>query len=268
MQPELSVVIVNYNGHRYLKDCLTALYDKLHAISFEIIIVDNDSKDGSCDFIRASFPSVRLIESKENLGFGRGNNLGVENALSETILLLNHDTILLDDLRPAIATLQKDSQNGIVAINMLDANKKYIPATGRFPSPLRLLRISYLNDTREPFLTGNFEVRKTYKADWVTGAFMLMRKADFEQIGGFDTDFFMYVEDVDLCKRMADFGKTCIFMPDLRYIHFVGFNKSRENLLLKGYELYADKHFAAFSRTIAKTMITINRIVKRLKNEI
>ena len=261
---KISVVIVNYNGQKYLQECLDAIKQNLGNLSYEIIIVDNDSSDNSCIFIKDRFPEVKLIESKENLGFGRGNNLGVKEAKYDTILLLNNDTILQDHLLTAIETLYENEKNGIVTINMLDAKKTYVPAVGRFPSPFRLIKISLLSDRRDVFKTGDFK-EKVYTADWVTGAFMLIRKSDYERINGFDPDYFMYVEDVDLCKRMSDFGKKCVFQSSLNYIHFVGFDKSREPLLLKGYEIYAGKHFNWFGRYIGKFMITLNRCVKAFK---
>ncbi len=262
--PELSVVIVNYNGVSFLKECINSLRDNLSGISFEIIVVDNNSEDESCHYIKQNFPDVRLIESKQNLGFGKANNLGVKNAKGETILLLNNDTILQDHLLPAIETLYEKPENGIVAINMMDSQKNYISAVGRFPSPLRLIKISMLSDQRKAFKTGNFD-SKLYSVDWVSGAFMLIRKSDYEHINGFDTDYFMYVEDVDLCKRMADIGKKCVFQSNLSYIHFVGFNKSREHFLLKGYEIYISKHFTKIEIQVAQIMISINKLVKRIK---
>lgn len=261
---QLSVIVVNFNGINFLNKCFNSLREYLDGISFEIIVVDNNSKDKSCNYIKQNFPEVNLIESKENLGFGKANNLGVKNAKYDTILLLNNDTILQDHLLPALETLYECDDNGIVAINMLNAQKKYISAVGRFPSPLKLIKISLLSDQRDVFKTGNFK-ENLYTVDWVSGAFMLMRKSDYEHLNGFDSDYFMYVEDVDLCKRMADFGKKCVFQSNLSYIHFVGFNKSREPLLLKGYEIYAEKHFNFSGKLIGKSMITVNRTVKSLK---
>ena len=262
--PQLSVVIVNYNGVSFLKECINSLRDNLSGISFEIIVVDNNSEDESCQFLKQYFPEVKLIESKENLGFGRGNNLGVENAKGEAILLLNNDTILLNSLLPAIETLYSKSENGIVSINMLDGEKQYLSAVGRFPSPFRMIKIAFLKDRRKDFQKGKF-IDDLYEVDWVCGAFMLIRKTDYEAVNGFDIDYFLYVEDVDLCKKMKDLGKKCIFRPDLSYIHFVGFNKSRGHLLLKGYEIYALKHFNWFGKIIAKIMISINIAFKTLK---
>ena len=146
---------------------------------------------------------------------------------------------------------------------MRDGNKQYVPSVGKFPSPLKMLKFSFLNERRLEFISGKFDSDKTYNVDWVSGAFMLMRKKDYDAVQGFDPDYFLYVEDVDLCKRMADAGKKCIFIPSLSYLHFVGFNKSREIFLIKGYQIYAGKHFFGLSRTIANVMLAINKMIKR-----
>lgn len=261
----LSVIIVNYNGRKQLKACFDSLYAQLSDIDFEIIVVDNNSSDDSCGFITESYPDVRLIQSPENLGFGRGNNIGVANAVSDLVLLLNNDTILLDSPLPAIRNLLANPDYGVITINMLDANSNYIPAIGRFPTPLRLVKLSLLNDTREAFISGKFDTGTDYKADWVTGSFMLMRRRDFESVGGFDSDYFMYVEDVDLCKKLADIGKSSIFMPAMRYIHFVGFRPANENMLTEGYRIYVHKHFTQMQALTARLMLSLNMFIKKLK---
>jgi len=266
MKIEVSVIIVNYNGLKYLQNCLDSLYENLKNIRFEIIVVDNNSDDESCSFIKTHFPAVKLLESNENLGFGKANNYGVQHAKGDFILFLNNDTILLDPVQPALEVLKSNQDYGFLTINMVGENKNYIPAVGKFPSPWRMIKISLLNDGRTEFRTGNFNKEKTYQVDWVTGAFMLLRKADFEKVGGFDPDYFMYVEDVDLCKKIADLGKTGAFVPKLSYIHFVGFNKSRENMLIQGYRIFAQKHFPGPSKQLALMLLFVNKTVKRLKN--
>lgn len=264
----ISVIIVNYNGLQYLENCFNALSENLSNLSYEIIVVDNQSSDNSVAFIKEKFPEIVIIESSENLGFGKANNLGVSRAKGETLLLLNNDTVLLNEIKPAVEVLYSQNNYGIVSINMLNKDKKYIPAVGKFPSALKLLKISFLNDKRKEFANGKFDLTKNYFADWVTGAFMLMRRKDFLHLQGFDPEFFMYVEDVDLCKRMKNDGKTCVFVPSIQYIHFVGHKKSRNGLLMKGYQIYAAKHFSGMERKLALLMISINIFIKRVTNSI
>ena len=264
---ELSVIIVNYNGAHYLTDCFASIKKHLNCLDYEIIVVDNASTDDSLNLIKSDFPEVILIESKENLGFGKANNLGVSYAKAPTLLLLNNDTVLLNNLQPAIQQLYADSHIGIIAINMLNSDKKYLSAVGKFPRPLNLIKLSLLNDTRAEFKTGKF-FDKNYKVNWVCGAFMLLRKSDFELVQGFDKDYFMYVEDVDICKKLQNHGKQCVFMPQLHYIHHVGFNKSREFLLIKGFKIYAKKHFSVLGYGIALALLGINKWVKILKYQL
>jgi GT2 family glycosyltransferase len=268
MKPMISVVIVNYNGLNYLDSCFKSLYKHLSDLSYEIIVVDNNSTDKSVAFIKENFPKVIIIQSNGNLGFGRANNLGVFHSKGETLLLLNNDTILLDNLKPAVEVLYSNPFYGIITINMLNENRNYIPAVGRFPSPFRMLKISFSKDKRREFVEGKFNLDQNYIVDWVTGAFMLIRKKDYLDLQGFDSDYFMYVEDVDLCKRMNDLGKLCLFVPSLNYIHFVGHNTSRNRLLMSSYQIYCKKHFSGISRLIALIMMSINIFIKRIKNNI
>lgn len=264
----ISVIIVNFNGIKFLEACLRSVIKQLEDLTHEIILVDNDSKDQSIVFIKENFPMVIIIESKENLGFGKANNLGVANANGETLLLINNDTILLNNIKPAVEVLYSDESYGIVTINMLDKNQNYIPAVGKFPSPLRMLKISFSKDNRKEFTYGNFNLKQNYTVDWVTGAFMLIRKNDYLDLQGFDPDYFMYVEDVDLCKRMNNLRKLCVFVPYINYIHFVGHNTKRNILLMNGYKTYCSKHFSGISKFIALKMISINIFIKKLTNNI
>lgn len=257
----LSIVIVNYNGKHYLKDCIDSIEKYCANLSFEIIIVDNNSSDGSQEFIRKKYPKIILFAKSENLGFGKANNLGVKYAKGHQILLLNNDTILMNDLKPVFNELKK-TDVGIVGINMLNGEKKYTACVGKFPRPFDLLKLSNLNETRKEFTTGNFK-KNIYEVNWISGSFMMLKKEDWNLVNGFDEDFFMYVEDVDLCKRMNNLGKKIIFLSNLSYIHFVGFNKSREIKLITGYKLYSRKHFNLVDSAIAQICLKINYVYKK-----
>ena len=265
MKPELSVIIVNYNGLNYLKECLESLTKMLSGIVFEIIVIDNDSKDESCKYIKQHFPEVKLIESKINHGFGKGNNQAAKQALGDYLLLINNDTIVLDNLKPVLDSLKFDKTIGVVGINMLDASKEYIPAAGNFPNFRNMFQFKKLLDLGIEFKRGNFS-KEQYEVGWLAGSFLLMPADTYNKIKGFDEDYFMYVEDVDICKKLDNINKRCIFIPRMKYIHFVGFNKTREKFLIEGYRIYVEKHFSGFSKFVANTMLTINTLVKRLKN--
>lgn len=262
---ELSVIIVNYNGLKYLNNCFESLFKKLNGISFEIIIIDNNSSDESCKFIIDNFPNIILVQSKTNYGFGKGNNEAVKIAKGDYLLLLNNDTIILDDLFPALEILKSDSKIGVIGINMLDSKKEYLQAVGNFPNPINMFKLKNLLNIGKEFESGNFS-KERYDVDWLGGSFLLLSKKLYSEIGGFDEDYFMYVEDVDFCKKIADRGYKRVFLSKFNYIHYIGFNDTKNKLLIKGYEIYLSKHSKGIEKALCYLSIKANKTVKKIKN--
>ncbi len=264
MNIELSVIIVNYNGLKYLKDCLDSLYKNLEEITFEIIIIDNNSVDASCDYLKTNFPEVKLIESKINYGFGKGNNEAVKTAKGNYVLLINNDTIVLDKIKPVLNFSKSNNDIGVVGVNMLNKNKEYLPAAGNFPNYRNMFQFKKLLDLGPEFKKGKFS-KESYKVDWLSGSFLLLSKDTYVKINGFDEDYFMYVEDVDFCKKIANIGLKRVFIPNINYIHFVGFNSKKNPMLVKGYKIYIQKHFKGIRKFFIYSILQINSIVKELK---
>ncbi len=267
MNIELSVIIVNFNGLKFLSDCLNSLKTNLEGISHEIIILDNNSMDTSCQFIKENFPEVKLIESKINYGFGKGNNEAVKYALGQNLLLINNDTIVLDNLKPVLQILKKDNNIGVVGINMLNAKKEFLPVAGNFPNARNMLQLIKLLNISTEFKTGNFS-KNQYEVDWLGGSFLMLSTDTYKEIKGFDEDYFMYVEDVDFCKKIADKGKKRIFLPKYKYIHFIGFNNSKKPFLIKGYQIYIKKHMTGIEKLVCLVFLNINKIVKNIKSNL
>lgn len=267
METELSVIIVNYNGAKYFKGCLDSLYQNLAGISAEIIVLDNNSADDSREFVKTNFPEVKLIESKINHGFGKGNNEAVKQAKGKYLLLINNDTIVLDQLLPVLNHLKSDEKIGVVGINMLNGNKEYLPAAGNFPTVSNMFLMKKLLQISEEFIQGKF-AESAYEVDWLGGSFLLLPKSIYNQIGGFDEDYFMYVEDVDFSKKIANIGYKRVFLPNYSYIHFIGFTKAKNPMLIKGYEIYIPKHYRGIEKLLVLSALKINKLVKKLKNAI
>lgn len=260
---KLSIIIVNYNGEEYLEACIKSIYTNCASISFEIIIFDNNSADNSIFFIEQNFPSVIIIKSEQNLGFAKGNNKAVKIAKGEYILLLNNDTILNNNLQNIIKVFESDNRIGVLGIKMVDDNNKFSVSYGKFPTPFNLIRISNLNYKSKELVTGNFGTNNFILVDWVSGAFLLTKKKYWNQVNGLDEDYFMYVEDVDFCKKIMKNGKITVLLPTSSFIHFIGFNSKREIRLIKGYFLYASKHFNKFGELIAKQCLYLNYVFKK-----
>ncbi len=240
---KLSIIIVNYNCGKYLKECITSIYNKCSSFTFEIIIFDNNSSDDSLNFLENNFKEVILLKSDKNLGFAGGNNKAAETTKGEYLLLLNNDTVILENIYPLFSFFENDNKIGVLGIKMLNSQQKYIPSFGKFPKPLNLLRFSSLNYKSSEILIDNFNDKNHIQVDWVSGSFLMVKNKDWQHVKGLDEDYFMYVEDVDFCKKIALIGKKTIFVHSISYIHHVGFNKKKQHLLLRGYEIYVIKYF-------------------------
>ena len=192
----LSIIIINYKTPELTLRCIESIYASVIDVSFEVIVVDNDSQDNSKEKITHSFPSVKWISNTYNAGFGRANNLGVKHAKGEFILLLNSDMLLLPDqnLNVLLNRIKDNSKIGIIGCKLLNEDgsfqKSYYYDIGTIKRALRNNILWYKLTKPKP-----------QKLDAVMGSFMLFRKSDFNTLGGFDEDFFMYAEELELCMR-------------------------------------------------------------------
>lgn len=263
---DLSIIIVNYNGEKYLLDCLNSIEKHCNGFSYEIIIWDNASKDNSIIFLQDNYSSkIKLFASNDNLGFAGGNNAAAKYAQGKYLLLLNNDTILLNPIKPVIDLMTKDSKIGVLGIKMLNGNKEYTVSCGALPKPYQLIYFKWFSIINKEFASGRFSSQKPIEVGWLSGSFLVTPKKLWEDIGGLDESFFMYVEDVDYNMEVAKRGYKRVFIPNMQYVHFVGFNGAKNNLLVKGYRIYIKKHFSGINKMIANFCLSINEIVKKAK---
>lgn len=255
--PQLSILIVNYNGKNVIENCLASIRSNL-TIPHEVIVVDNLSTDGSPQLIQANFPEVRLVENNENVGFARANNQAAELALGKYLLLLNNDTVLLNDLQPLIVYLEKKPEIGAIGIKMLGKDMEYRFSTGYFPSPLRLIKISSLYRKSRHFMSGDFPQQpESYWVDWVEGSFLCTPRDIWHQINGLDEGYFMYVEDFDYCKKIQIAGLQTHFYPHLAYQHLGGYELGRFNLIVKGFRRFHQNFSTPITRLAANFVLII-----------
>jgi GT2 family glycosyltransferase len=216
---DLSIIIVSYNARADLDRCLGSLHAAPPARSHEIIVVDNESTDGSAA-AAAQSPDVRVIQSGGNLGFSRANNIGIRASHGEHLLLLNSDTIVppgaIDRL---IDELDRDPQVAVVGPRLVDGNGRAELSYGRTIGPLNELRQKYRS--RRPALVEKL-TRRRHSPDWVSGACLLVRRSDADAVGLLDERFFMYTEDVDFCAAIRARGRRIVFTPDVEIVHLRG----------------------------------------------
>lgn len=228
--PLISVVIVSFNTREILRGCLNQLYRAAAMVDLQVVVVDNDSKDGSAAMVRQDFPQVDLIESEVNLGFAAGNNLGFSAVRGEYVLLLNPDA-LVDEraLRNAIAHMEANPEIGMGGGRLLGKDGSAQPSARAFPSlSNEFLALSGLAarfpDSR---FFGRFDRTwdhsgQSVMVDWVPGAFAFIRATALADVGWFDERFFLYYEEVDLCRRFRDAGWQVWYWPDVEVCHWGG----------------------------------------------
>ncbi len=202
-QQLVSIVIVNHNGKKWLKDCLDSIAKQTYR-NFEVIIVDNLSTDESVDFIGKYYPKVKTVVSKTNIGFGRANNLGVETAQGEEIFFLNNDTVLEKDLLEKLLFCQKQKKLNILGPKILDYSGKEVYQSDK----LSIDVTGYIGNGRESL--------------YVDGCALMISKKDFIELGGFDESYFMYSEEIDLCWRARLYGMRVGICDESAVRHFGG----------------------------------------------
>jgi hypothetical protein len=229
-RPGVSVVIVNFQSASVVPECIRYVLRSGLDRSLEILLVDNSPGDGCVEAVRAEFPEVRILSPGENVGYGRGNNLGFEAARGDYVVVLNPDAFVAGDaIQRAIAFLEAHTEAGVVGGQLVGLDGTCHPSARMYPTVLdRLFVLSGLA-ARYPRSRLFGRVDNTWwdhsaprVVDWVIGAFMVMRAADIRAIGGFDPRFFLYFEEWDLCRRLRDRGLPAWFLPDVRIRHIAG----------------------------------------------
>jgi GT2 family glycosyltransferase len=225
---DLSIVIVSWNTKKYMEECLTSLQTIDGNLSVEIIVVDNDSSDGTPDMIRAQFPGVRLIESGANLGFAGGNNIGLKEVSGKYICLINSDVNVPPDCLPKMYRYMEEQPSiGLLGPGMLRTDGRLHRSGMRFPSLWHIFLRAFFLDTvfkgskaLGGFLMKDFQFDKTVDMDVLNGWFWMARREAFDQVGPLDDRFFMYAEDVDWSKRFHLAGWRVVFYPEARALHY------------------------------------------------
>ncbi len=229
-RPDVSVVVVSFNTRDLLRDCLKTLSAEAGGVSYETIVVDNASRDGSADMIAAEFPGAVLVRSDANLGFAAANNRGFEKAAGRHVVLLNSDAFLKPGALPlSVEKMDRDPSIGIGGARLVGRDGEWQPSARLFPSPLNeALTISGLSASRpKSRLFGRFD--RTWASpddeadvDWVPGAYSIVRKEVLDKVGFFDERFFLYYEEVDLCRRTKAAGWKVRYWPDVVVVHLGG----------------------------------------------
>lgn len=259
---KLSIVIVNTNEWKVLRPCLVSVFTQTTGLSFEVIVVDNASTDGSRDMLAREFPNVQVISNSRNLGFAASNNRGFKVAQGDYVLMLNPDTEILDGaIQKTVDFLERHPNAGIAACRLVFADGSLQRSLYTFPGIWNIFcETTFLSKVfPHTKLFGNytlthFDYGEERQVDAVCGAYLLMRKEVLNRVGLLDEQFFMYTEEVDLCYRAKKEGFEVWFSPAGTVIHhWGGESASNRRVILwsmGSQMLFFQKHFTGIERSL------------------
>ncbi len=286
-KPDVSIVIVSFNTRDVLRECLQTLERESEGVSYETIVVDNDSHDGSADMVEREFPAAKLIRSGANLGFAGGNNRGFPLATGRYVVLLNSDAFLRPGaLKLSVEKMDANERIGLGGARLVGRDESWQPSARMFPSflndALAMTGLSAKYATSRFF--GRFDrtwadQNEPAEVDWVPGAYSIIRREVLESIGYFDESFFLYYEEVDLCMRVKEAGYQVWYWPDVVVVHIGGeSSKTVRHLTMSGAGsqltlwrmrsslLYYRKHHGAGGAWLAKELETVWHALRASKN--
>ncbi|OIQ30687.1 MAG: glycosyl transferase family 2 [Bacteroidetes bacterium MedPE-SWsnd-G2] len=235
---QLSVVILNYNVEHFLELCLKSVTNALKQIDAEIIVVDNKSSDGSCQMVEDKFPEVHLIANTQNFGFSKGNNIAVAQAKGAYVCILNPDTVVEENTFKSVLKFMADKPNvGIVGCKLIDGLGRFLPESKRnVPKPK--IAIKKLLGNTKGYYVNSLQANEIGYTDVLVGAFMMVKKEVYDEVGGFDEDYFMYGEDIDLSYRVIKNGYQNYYFGETAIVHFKGESTLKD-------KQYAQRFFGA-----------------------
>lgn len=266
---DLSIIIISYNTSRITIDCITSIYQSLQGSNMhcEIIVVDNASTDGSVEELekfQKDHSDFILIKNTDNVGFGRANNLGVTHANAPTILLLNSDTVVINNALEKLYTFYiSQNQYGFIGAKLLNQDKTDQPSCGMFFTLPVVFATLFLRGDYWGLTRSSPDIVR--QADWVSGACIMTTKKIFEELHGFDSDIFMYMEEVDLLYRGKLKGYTTGFYPESKFIHLGSASSGGKTYpiiqVFKGFIFFYKKHYSRFSLFLLKIMLQLKALV-------
>lgn len=263
---DLSIIILSYNTKELLLECINSIREQykneLISEKFEIVVVDNNSTDGSrTELKKLSFKGFKLIESQENLGFPKGCNLGAKNANGEYLLFLNSDTQIKDQgFLKMLGYLRKKEDIGILGGKLKNDDGTSQLSAGKFYNLINLFLFLWL----EHFVQLRQSPNVIQKVDWVSGACLMIKKSVFDKLGGFEKEIFMYLEDMELCFKAKKKGMGTYFYPEIMLYHKELGSSNRTFAILniyKGVLTFYKKHMPKWQFFLAKFLLVTKSVM-------
>ena len=271
---DVSISIVTWNAKDYLQKCLNSIYENIGNITFEIIVVDNASTDATVSMVKTQFPSVILIENKNNLGYGSANNQAIKISKREYILILNPDTIIFNDsIQRLVEFLDQNPKVGAVGPKIVNPDGSIqFECARNFPTPITEFYVLTTLYKRFPkskifgkYLMSYWNHNDQREVELLAGACFLIRRKVFDEVGLFDENFFMYTEETDLFYRIKQKGWKVYYFPSAKIEHLWG--KSTEQLpyamaveARRTMELFFEKHYGLLAAIVHRLIVAVTAL--------
>lgn len=244
---KLSVVILNYNVRYFLEQCILSVQKAISGIDAEIIVIDNDSKDGSCEMVKSLFPEITLLENNVNVGFSKANNQAVAVAKGEYVCILNPDTAVEENtFKNAIQYYERTQNIGALGVYLMDGTGNFLPESKRNLTTPKVSLLKLLGFNSEYYATHLSETSNG-PVEVLVGAFMLIKKDIYNEVGGFDEDYFMYGEDIDLSYKITQAGYQNHYLGSTTVLHYKGESTKKDDAYFDRFygamQIFYKKHF-------------------------
>lgn len=266
---DMSVVMVTMNNRQYLEPCLESLYKAGLSSSFEVILVDNGSSDGTPEMLRQRFPDVHLILNEQNAGLSRACNQGIEASTGRTVLLLNDDTLVTrESLDAFVHFLDTHPKAGAVGGKLLNPDGSFQAGYARFSTlPEEFVIATGLGNELSEGYPSHHDSDEALVVDWITSACLLLRREALDQIGPLAEDFFIYGDEVDLQYRLSQAGWGVYYLPNATTIHYGGRSMNRwrrRKMVYRGKMLFYQKNYGPWRTGALRAMLGVLSIMKMI----
>lgn len=267
--PDMSIVLVCWNNKAYLDPCLKSLYGGNLKSSFDVVVVDNGSTDGSQQMLAVKYPSVKLIQNERNVGLGKASNQGIEATKGRYVLLLNNDTIVNGpSLDMLVEFLDDHPEAGAVGGKLLNSDGSFQSGYASFSTLLEeFLIVTRIGELIWPGFPSHGDSNEIKATGWLSSACLLVRRSTLDQVGLLDESYFIYGDEADLQYRMNKAGWKVYFLPSSTIIHFGGRSMDRwkrRKMVYRGKLLFYQNNYGVLSALLLRLMLLLMSLLKLL----
>ncbi len=267
--PQMSIVMVAWNNKDYLGPCLDSLYDSQLDATFDVVVVDNGSTDGSQQMLREKYPEVLIIQNEGNVGLGKASNQGIQATRGEFVLLFNNDTLVNKAALDGMVNLMRQKPDaGAVGITLLNGDGSFQSGYGGFSNLWEEFLIAIqVGERIWPGYPLQGKSQGIQTVGWMSSACLLVRRKTFDQIGLLDESYFIYGDETDLQYRMKQAGWKAYYIPDLNIIHFGGRSMNRwkrRRMVYRGKMLFYQKNYGPLPTAVLRLMLAVLTFFKLL----